>query len=234
MIYNVRYLKMRIQKDKILEYYARRAPEYERIYHRSARQEDLRKIERMIGEIFQDLDVLEVACGTGYWTQFAAKGARSILATDYNSEVLEIAQTKDYGKCKVNFVKADAYSLNEVTRLYSAGLVCLWWSHIAKTDLPLFLNAFHSKLEYRSPVVVLDTQNVEGYAGPIFRTDEEGNTYQVRELPDGSLYEVLKNFPNELEFKKFLSGYASDIEFVQHPYFWLAQYNVLKTPSKVI
>ena len=63
----------------MINYYARRALEYERVYERPERQTDLRNLEQVTAEAFPGLRVLEVACGTGYWTQFAARSAASIL-----------------------------------------------------------------------------------------------------------------------------------------------------------
>ena len=75
----------------IAEYYARRAAEYERIYARPERQDDLRTLRDRVARLLADHDVLEIACGTGYWTRVIAPRARSILATDVGAEVLEIA-----------------------------------------------------------------------------------------------------------------------------------------------
>jgi len=62
------------------EYYQKRAPVYDRVYAYPERQADLRFLEEYIPEQFSGLDVLEIAAGTGYWTQYIAGQAQSILA----------------------------------------------------------------------------------------------------------------------------------------------------------
>jgi len=57
---------------------------------------------------------LEVACGTGYWTQFIARTAAKVHACDINDSVLEIAREKPLPKGRVSFFKADAVSLEGV------------------------------------------------------------------------------------------------------------------------
>ena len=45
---------------------------------------------------------------------------------------------------------------------------------------------------------------------PIARQDDEGNTYQIRKLADGSEHEVLKNFPAETELTEALAPSAEN------------------------
>ena len=212
---------------EMIEYYARRAAEYERIYAKPERQGDLRRLEGLVERSFEGLNVLEVACGTGYWTRFAARGARSILASDCNEEVLEIARQKAYGGCRVEIVQADAYALDNVPDGFNAGLAAFWWSHIARADLPRFLRAFHAKLTTGSPVLVLDNRYVEGSSTSVSRRDDQGNTYQIRRLLDGSEHEVLKNFPDAETFAAALANHGTDLEFTDLPYYWIARYRVV-------
>ena len=209
-------------------YYARRASEYERIYLKPERQQDLKTIKSKITEISTGLDLLEIACGTGYWTQIASRSAKSILATDYSEEVLSIAREKQYD-CPVTFLKSDAYSLEEVVGSYSGALVCFWWSHIPKLILGDFLNALHSKLCIGASIIFLDNRYVEGSSSPICRTDAEGNTYQVRSLSDGSTHEVLKNFPAQNEITENIVPICKSYEFIELEYYWLAKYILKKT-----
>ncbi|MBK7443258.1 MAG: hypothetical protein IPI65_17635 [Bacteroidetes bacterium] len=60
-------------------YYKDRAEEYEKIYSKPERQEDLKSAATILQEIFADKQVLEIACGTGYWTEKIAVTATSIL-----------------------------------------------------------------------------------------------------------------------------------------------------------
>src|SRR3954469_8330001 len=92
------------------DYYAARAPEYDRIYLKPERQPDLRAIEAWLPTLFAGRSVLEVACGTGYWTQFIARVADHVLAIDAAPQTLQIARRRVAGG-KVDFVAADAYAL---------------------------------------------------------------------------------------------------------------------------
>src|SRR5712692_10327984 len=57
------------------EYYARRAVEYERVYAKPERQDDLARLRRLLQADLAGHDVLEIACGTGYWTTAIAETA---------------------------------------------------------------------------------------------------------------------------------------------------------------
>lgn len=211
---------------KMTDYYAKRASEYERIYQKQERQADLKKLQAILTKVFAGLNLLEIACGTGYWTRFACQSAASIVATDSNEEVLTIAREKEYGDCPVTFVKADAYVLDEVDGPFSAALVAFWWSHIPKARHDDFLKILHSKLSNGAIVIMLDNQYVEGSSTPISRTDDRGNTYQMRKLFDGSTYEVLKNFPTQAEYNEQIEPLVVDCDFVEMNYFWIARYTL--------
>ncbi|HXN16613.1 MAG TPA: class I SAM-dependent methyltransferase, partial [Usitatibacter sp.] len=57
------------------QYYAKRASQYEQVYEKPERQHELEWLRGRIPELFRNRTVLEVACGTGYWTQFIARKA---------------------------------------------------------------------------------------------------------------------------------------------------------------
>jgi len=212
----------------LTEYYACRAGEYERMYQRPERQTELRWLEEAVTHAFREENVLEVACGTGYWTQFIARSARSIVATDASQAVLERAREKDFGACDVSLLEADAYSLDAALGVYSAGFAGFWWSHIPKDKAAAFLRGFHAKLEPDAPVVLMDNSFVEGNSTPISRTDDDGNAYQIRQLADGSRHEILKNFPSEPDLRTSLGPCAREVEFVQLTYYWFCRYRVAR------
>lgn len=208
------------------DYYARRAHEYERIYAKPERQADLAHLKEMIPSLLDGRRVLEIACGTGYWTQFAAHRAESILATDINEEVLALARGKSYPRGNVRFARLDIYSREPAPGSFDAGLAAFWWSHVPRQQLDRFVEAFHRLLEPHARVVCLDNRYVEGSSSPLTRRDAHGNTYQVRMLDDGSRYEVLKNIPDATELAEALGARAAELEFVELEYFWYASYRL--------
>ena len=46
--------------------------------------------------------------------------------------------------------------------------------------------------------------------------DDEGNRISIRTLPDGSRFQVVKNFPTEGELRETLSPFADDICYCEH------------------
>ena len=216
--------------DSMVNYYADRANEYERIYAKPERQEDLRRARRFLQRTFAGAHVFEVACGTGYWTEVVARSAASVVATDINEEVLAIARSKPTDPQKVTFRREDAYALPTVPRRFTGGLAAFWWSHIPRARLHRFLVGFHHMLSPSARVVFMDNAYVEGSSTPLSRTDESGNTYQMRKLDDGSIHEVLKNFPTESELRAAVDGLVTEVQVEFLQYYWILSY-VLKADA---
>jgi SAM-dependent methyltransferase len=207
------------------DYYARRAAEYERVYAKPERQDDLRAIEAWLPDVFAGRDVLEVACGTGWWTQFAAIDAARWLATDINEETLAIARNKPL-PCSVQLSRADAYTLGGIDGPFDAAFAGFWWSHVPLARLPSWLETLHTKLQPGAHVVFMDNLYVEGSSTPIARRDADGNTYQLRTLDDGSAHEVVKNFPTREEAIAALGARAHQPQWHTWTHYWALEYTL--------
>lgn len=205
-------------------YYARRAQEYERIYAKPERQEDLRTLRSIVEETFRGKHVLEIACGTGYWSEVLACSAASVTAVDINEEVLDIARAKPL---KATFSRADVYALPKFQQRFDAGVAAFWWSHVPKSRLRNFLTYFHRAFAPGATIMFIDNLYVEGSSTPISRTDADGNTYQTRKLDDGSTHEVLKNFPTAEGLRHALDGLAYQLRIESLTYYWLLEYRPL-------
>ena len=209
----------------LIDYYAKRAEEYERIYEKPERQNDLAILRKLCEQTLAGHDVFEIACGTGYWTQIVSQTANSITATDINEEVLQNARAKKYG-CEVCFQKVDAFHLSFPQNNFTAGLAAAWWSHLRKSEIRSFLSQFHRQFSPGSLTVFMDNKFVPGSNTSISRMDDEGNTYQVRKLENGNKYEVLKNFPDENEAKRILADLAVEICWTELQYYWFLTYKL--------
>jgi ubiquinone/menaquinone biosynthesis C-methylase UbiE len=208
----------------IISYYAQRAAEYERIYDKPERQADLARLRSLVQHLFTGRDVLEIACGTGYWTEVVAPSAASVLALDINDEVLDIARAKTIDVRKVRFKRADIYALPAFPEVFTGALAVFWWSHIPKQRLGGFLRGLHRAFAPGTRVVFIDNLYVEGSSTPISHADADGNTYQTRKLDDGSTHEVLKNFPTEQELCATVADLACEARIELLKYYWMLSY----------
>ena len=207
---------------ELLDYYRRRAAEYEAIYAKPERQTDLTLLRQAIPAKLRGARVLEIACGTGYWTQLVSEVAKELVATDLAEEPMRIAQSKSYRK-QPTFSLADAYALPESLGRFDAALAIFWWSHIPRQRIGEFLSSLHARLEPGARVVLMDNSFVEGSSTPVSEIDAQGNTYQLRRLGDGSRIRVLKNFPDEAELRSYLPP-SLNVEMLE--YYWLAHYRL--------
>jgi demethylmenaquinone methyltransferase/2-methoxy-6-polyprenyl-1,4-benzoquinol methylase len=211
--------------EDMAAYYAQRAAYYERVYFKPERQADLRTMEAALPAEFAGRHVLEIACGTGWWTPHAARDAASWLATDLNPQTKAIARTKALPAC-VRFATLDAYTLDapEAAGPFTGAFAGCWWSHVPLQRLAGWLGLLHARLAPGARVVFLDNSYVQTSSTPISRRDEAGNTYQQRTLDDGSTHEVLKNFPTREQALALLGPRAHDARWVDYTHYWALSY----------
>lgn len=206
------------------EYYKKRANEYELIYQKPERQDDLFKIEKYLENQFQNKKIIELGCGTGFWTQKLARTCESILAIDINKEVIEIAQQKSYLKQNVTFEIKDLIQLGNREQKLEGLFGGFIWSHIKKEEVQNFLKICLQQISHSSELIFIDNKYVAGSSTPINRMDEKGNKYQRRVLKSGEEYEVVKNFPDRKEFAEMIRHDIREFEWIELDYYWIAKF----------
>lgn len=209
--------------ENIVNYYDRRAREYEKVYQNPDEQDDLRRAEEIFLPIFEGKRVLEIACGTGYWTERLAKTAESIFATDINVSVIEIARERRI-EGNVTFAVADMFEI-EAENKFDAVFCGFIWSHVSLEDLDRFLKKLQNLTKPGGPIVFIDCNPVPGSKHDpksITKTDQHGNTYQDRTLIDGSAHRVLKNFPTDDFLTQKLATVATEIQITRLEHYWIA------------
>ncbi|ENQ3108734.1 class I SAM-dependent methyltransferase [Bacillus cereus] len=209
-------------------YYSNRAKSYEEVYFRDdpIRQTELMEIKDVLKEKFVGRNVLEVACGTGYWTQYVAKTAQHITAIDYAEEVLTLAKEKQLLPSKVSFVQGNAYKLNQLAKTFNGAYANFWFSHIPKENIFPFLEQFHEVLERGSIVCMVDNMYNEGIGGTLISKPNDENTYKIRPLADGQQYEIIKNYYSKEELTAIFEPFAVDLEIHMNKCFWSVTYKV--------
>jgi demethylmenaquinone methyltransferase/2-methoxy-6-polyprenyl-1,4-benzoquinol methylase len=209
-------------------YYAERAPTYDAVYAKPERQADLRSMEAWLPPWFEGRDVIEIACGTGWWTPHAARLARRWCATDANPQMLARARTKPSAEgVPIEFRLADAWTLDDVQERRHDGLFAgFWWSHVPRERLRPWLAVVHARLAPGAVLVMMDNRFVPGSSTPISRWDAAGNTYQARPLAGGGQHEVLKNFPDQSEAVDAVTEAGAmgvavrDVQWHTWPHYW--------------
>lgn len=205
------------------DYYDRRLPEYDELYRRPERQRDLATLRSLVQSSLANERVLELACGTGYWTQVAAKTAASVVASDSSAAALDVARER-VTQQNVRFRIGDALAARSMNEdHFTAVLAAFWWSHVARATLPGFLAHLATALGTGRRGVFIDNRYVAGSSTPISRTDGDGNTYQQRYVQDGSEFEILKNFPTRMDRQSQLGQVAERVELRELRYYWYAE-----------
>ena len=210
--------------DETTVYYERRAAEYDHIYGLPRWQHDLATLRDLVATFAAERHVLELACGTGYWTEQLAHTAVRVCGVDVNGSTLAVARTRSYGPAAVRLVQADVYRPLPLAPRFDAGFAGLWLSHVDRARMPAFLDAFHSALAPGSAVMLFDERETESRAGATARIDAAGNRYEKRRLADGSRFEILKNWYDGATLAALFRGrghafWSRDLE-----HFWVCGY----------
>jgi demethylmenaquinone methyltransferase/2-methoxy-6-polyprenyl-1,4-benzoquinol methylase len=211
--------------DEMRAYYATRAPYYDAVYLKPERARDIAFLSGYLPEALAGRSVLEVACGTGYWTQYIAVTAARLVATDTGPEPLQFAKLRPNAG-RVSFRLENAHNLPADLGTFDAAFAGLWFSHVPIERREEFISSLHARLQTTARVIFIDNSQVQCREWPIVETDAHGNTYQRRQLRDGSVHRVLKNYPEEQQLQDLLPARASAFSFRQLDNFWLLEYEL--------
>jgi SAM-dependent methyltransferase len=208
-------------------YYDQRAPEYEEIYtpRDVTHGRELGELSRALRNTLSGRRVLEVACGTGYWTAAVAQVAREVVATDTSLPML--AEARDKGlPPNVRLCEADAYDLAPAGDGFDGALAMFWLSHVPRNRLRDFLAHLHGRLGGGARVFLADDLYTPGWGGDLLDPDANGDTFKLRTLKNGSRHRVLKNYFSDEDLRTLLEPHAEDLVLWRGRYFWSAAYGL--------
>ena len=132
-------------------------------------------------------DVLELACGSGIWTERLLRSARTVTAVDGAPEMLARAQARVRSSASVRFVEADLFSWKS-DRRYDAVFFGFWISHVPEDKFASFWSLVAEALESEGRVFFFDdnhrteTELIEGVNSAVVQ----------RRLNDGTPFRVIK------------------------------------------
>lgn len=165
-----------------IAYYRARAPEYEQDgVYRGAEPLMLRAIDA----VPPGRDVLELACGTGVWTQLLAQRSHTLTAVDASPEMMEFARPR---APEASFVVADIFGWRPPRR-FDVVFFGAWLSHVPDSRFASFWTLLADCLVDGGRVVFVD-EHVAGAGKERWLRDE----VVARTLLDGSTFRVVKRY----------------------------------------
>jgi demethylmenaquinone methyltransferase/2-methoxy-6-polyprenyl-1,4-benzoquinol methylase len=198
-------------------YYRARAGEYDRWWLRQGRYDRGPEATRRwfdegeeVREAFDALpldgaDVLELAPGTGLWTERLAARANRVTAIDASAEMIQ--QCKDrLGPLadRVDFALADLFDW-EPDRSYDVVVFCFWISHIPDDMLDAFLEKVARALRPGGWLFFLDGRPEPTSTATDHVLPSPDAEVMVRRLDDGQEFRIIKNFWSFDELQRRLS-----------------------------
>jgi SAM-dependent methyltransferase len=187
-------------------YYAARAPEYDDWWFRRGRytvppdeherwEADIAEVEAALARFDPRGDVLELAAGTGLWTQKLAATAERVVAVDANREVLELNRARVQGG-NVEYVVADLFAWKP-SEQFDVCFFGFWLSHVPDARLDEFWSTVAAALRAGGGAFLVDSA-VGDTAHTCLRGEGEE---EIRNLADGREFRLIKvrRTPSELD-----------------------------------
>lgn len=207
------------------DYYEARAASYDQAYA----GESPPWVGTMVADLRAALGgrhVLEIACGTGVWTDRLATAAASITAVDPSPAMRQIAAERLAGHAAVRVRDGDAYQLKQIEGDFDGGLAMQWLSHVPAQRQPEFLAAWHRRLGPGAAVFLGDNQLTGDWGDELIRRPGEADTYEPRTVPDGRRYVIVKNYFTEEQLRALVAPAAEDLQITMGRYWWWLSYQV--------
>jgi 2-polyprenyl-3-methyl-5-hydroxy-6-metoxy-1,4-benzoquinol methylase len=197
-----------------VRYYRARAAEFDRTAYGIQRDRNGQPFPvsddvRLIGDLGITGDVLELACGTGNWTQHLAHTARSVVAVDVAAEMIELAQPK-IRTSNVTFKVADVFNWSP-DRRFDTIFFGFLLSHVPPPMFDDFWRHLEPMLRPGGRVVAIDELPDRRDLEPHLQL-EDGLPVARRTLSDGSDHRLVKVFYDAEELRTSLAALGWDAE----------------------
>ncbi len=213
-----------------LEYYRQRAPEYDEWFFREGRYDrgpelkrqwllEVEHIRRALADSAPFGRILDLACGTGLWTEFLIQFAAELTAVDASPEMLRINRDR-VNSDRVRYLEANLFHW-EPDQRYDFVFFGFWLSHVPPPRFERFWSMVDSCLEPAGRVFFVDSlRNPDSTARDHDLGDPVANRVK-RRLNSGREFEIVKVFytPQQLGARLAELGWAFDVR--QTPHFFL-------------
>ncbi|HUV30862.1 MAG TPA: class I SAM-dependent methyltransferase [Acidobacteriota bacterium] len=213
-----------MRSDELEPYYRARAPEYEQIYYRDIpdQRAELEAEAGRLQGLVTGKRVLDLACGTGYWTEVMAGSAAGITAVDISAEMLCEAAKKTYA-CPVRFVQGSLLDVPEDGGRYDVVTLGFWFSHQPRQEYDHLYDVITASLQPDGLAWLLDNSPpAEKSEADVVRVDEHGNSYKRRWLRDGREFVIIKNYFTRVQLEAAFSDRFDIRRLVYGRYYWSA------------
>lgn len=188
---------------EMARYYRERAAEYDEWFYRRGRFDrgpalnarwfaEVAQVESALDGAGLGGDVLELAPGTGIWTQRLAAAVRSLTAVDASPEMIAINRARLAGR-PVTYIQADLFTWRP-ERHYDAVFFGFWLSHVPRERLDAFLEVVASALRPGGALFFVDSRREPTSTAVDHQLPEQQAQVLTRRLNDGRMYSVVKNF----------------------------------------
>ena len=218
-----------IQNEQVA-YYRARAGEYDEWFLREGRYDrgpeaNTRWTEE-IGSVAEALaafkpagDVLELAAGTGWWTERLARYAASLTAVDASPETLAINKGK-MGDAPVRYIEADLFNW-QPERRYDVVFFSFWLSHVPPERFDAFWQLVRSCLNPNGCVFFLDSRYEKTSTAADHHLEGENATTTRRRLNDGREFRIVKVFHQPDDLAARLAALGWDVTVQTTPTYFL-------------
>jgi SAM-dependent methyltransferase len=157
-------------------------------------------------------DIVELACGTGLWTERLAPHARSLTAIDASAEVIALAHER-VADPRVEYVEADLFAW-EPQRTYDVCFFSFWLSHVPQERFAEFWAKVARALAPGGRVFFIDSLRSDLASAADHELPAPDEQVMLRRLADGREYRIVKSFyePAVLQGQLAELGWNASVE----------------------
>jgi len=216
-------------------YYKARAEEYDEWFLRKGRydrgEDHTKRWFAEVAHVRQALEafcaagnVLELAGGTGLWTQELVGFAKALTVVDSSGETLAINRCRageaNARAIPLRYIEADLFDWSPDTK-YDVVFFSFWLSHVPVEKFEEFWRLVRNCLAPGGRVFLVDSLYTEDSTAANHKLEGAASTMVLRKLNDGQTFRVVKVFYDPEQLEDSLAGLGWMAKIQRTPTFFL-------------